>query len=391
MKPITVTLIFEGAALNRDEKVSGNTLSVKKLSRYSGEHTFISKTAIRYYLFQTLLYLGWKEAAVVVEKGEKGKGKGEEEEKKKNQVIQFNILEDDILTSGELDVFGYMYTIEKEKGEGKEGRAFTRKAPLGITKAVSLEPYLGDLAFYANHHLVARARKEGWDAQPNPYSKEEHESFYRVSFTLDTERLGRDEWIIHNEPKLELDRNTLKLSLDAKTSGKGKDTESLLKTVSFQKPDPQKREVETERGRIWWKPLKDKLWKVVFELYEEEKRRRVRDVLEALRNGFVAQSSGEANSLTPLFFLAAPVKVPSPVFHPKIYLDFSERPIRVRGIRDALANGWVISPAYVYMHERFQADIPDRVGNVEVRKDLGDRAAWPEWLDEVLRTKGPAS
>ncbi len=372
MKPITVTLIFEGSALNRDEKVSQNTLSVKKISRHSGEHTFISKTAIRHYLFETLIRKGWKEAAVTSD----------------GKVIQFDIRRDDILSSEELDVFGYMYTPGKTDSE--RGGAFTRKAPLGITKAVSLEPYFGDLAFYANHHMVARAQRKGYEATPDPFSKEEHESFYRVSFTLDTERIGIDEWIIPTEP--ELDGNILKLHLHGKTSGRGKNAVSHDKPIPIRRADPEKREAETEKGRIRWEPLEGAagLWKITFELHEEEKRRRVRDVLEALRDGIVAQSSGEANPLTPLFFLAAPVRVPSPVFHPKITLDFSERPIRVRGIRDALANGWVVSPAYVYVSERFQAEIPP-VQGVEIRKDIADRAAWSGWLDEVLKTEGPAS
>ncbi len=178
MKSITVTLIFEGAALNRDEKVDQNTLSVKRLTRPTGEHTFISKPAIRHYLFETLMRMGWKEARVIAD----------------NKVVQFDLLHDDILTSEELDVFGYMFTPAKSDGE--KGGALVRKAPLGITKAISLEPYLGDLAFYANHHMVHRARREGMATNPDPYGKEEHMSFYKVSFTIDSARLGTDEWLV---------------------------------------------------------------------------------------------------------------------------------------------------------------------------------------------------
>jgi CRISPR-associated protein Cst2 len=370
MKPITVTLIFEGSALNRDEKVAQNTLSVKKISRHSGEHTFISKTAIRHYLFETLTRNGWKEAAVTSD----------------GKVIQFDIRGDDILTSEELDVFGYMYTPERSQGE--KGGAFTRKAPLGITKAVSLEPYLGDMAFYANHHMVARAQAKGYKATPDPYSKEEHESFYRVSFTLDTERIGKDTWILPAEP--EVDDNTLNLRLHGKEGGKGKSGGSYAKSITLRHVDPEKGEAETEKGRIRWKPLEGSagLWEVTFELHEKEKRRRIQDVLKALRNSIVAQSSGEANPLTPLFFLAAPVRVPSPVFHPKIFLDYSERPLRVRGIRDALANGWVASPAYVYVSERFQADIPNQGDTaVQVITDIASSEQWKNWLNKVLNSQ----
>jgi CRISPR-associated protein Cst2 len=54
MKNITLTIIFEGSALNRDEKIGGNILSIKKLQIGGKTISFIGKTAIRHYLFSTL-------------------------------------------------------------------------------------------------------------------------------------------------------------------------------------------------------------------------------------------------------------------------------------------------------------------------------------------------
>lgn len=54
VKHITLTMIFEGSALNRDEKASGNILSIKKLKRGDKTVSFIVKPAMRYYLFKTL-------------------------------------------------------------------------------------------------------------------------------------------------------------------------------------------------------------------------------------------------------------------------------------------------------------------------------------------------
>ncbi|MEO0127676.1 MAG: type I-B CRISPR-associated protein Cas7/Cst2/DevR [candidate division WOR-3 bacterium] len=173
MKHVTLTMIFEGSALNRDEKIGGNILSIKKLTRGNKTVSFIGKPAIRHYLFSTLQKaFGWKPAEVT------GQGK----------VVQFDITKDDIISSPELDAFGYMYTISKQT-------SITRKSPVGITKAVGLDPYNGDMAFYANHDLVNRGIKQGLDVTPNPYNKEEHISFYKLSLTIDRDNLGKDEWI----------------------------------------------------------------------------------------------------------------------------------------------------------------------------------------------------
>ncbi|MDH7604552.1 MAG: hypothetical protein QHH13_06605, partial [Melioribacter sp.] len=52
IKNITLTMIFEGAALNRDEKIGGNILSIKKMNVNGEIKSFISKVAIRHYLFE---------------------------------------------------------------------------------------------------------------------------------------------------------------------------------------------------------------------------------------------------------------------------------------------------------------------------------------------------
>jgi CRISPR-associated protein Cst2 len=180
MKHVTITVIYEANALNRDEKIGGNILSIKKLSRHGQTFSFIGKPALRHYLFATLQKAygeDWQPAPVIVQ------GEGE--------VVQFDILRADILTYAELDAFGYMYTIGNRT-------SITRRAPVGITKAVSLEVYPGDMAFYANHDLVARGIQQGLPATPNPYNKEEHQSFYKASFTIDLDVLGEDVWIVND-------------------------------------------------------------------------------------------------------------------------------------------------------------------------------------------------
>jgi len=423
LKNITITIIFEGSALNRDEKLAGNILSIKKLRRKDGTYSFISKTAIRHYLFSTLKKkFEWKEAAVCLS------GSGDK------KVVQFDITKDDILTSPELDAFGYMYTIGDE-------RSITRKSPIGITKAISLEPYEGDMAFYCNHDLVERAINQGEDAKPNPFSKEEHVSFYKVSFTIDVERLGKDEWIVEGvsydqtgkkliltlqtpkyailkdvkkekdeegnivykigEKEIYIDGRNVRISKDLMESDSKKkkderiplkfknnylagETESggkkskkpnievkefeeeenfyIFSVSEEPKYDEEKRELRIEIGLI--KKIenveekeKDKKYevngslikvekagnksKVIFEVSDDEKKKRIKDLLTVIKNGLYSQSSGEANSIIPLFIIAGAVKIPSPIFHPYIYLAREDGSYIVCGIQDCLNNEWI--------------------------------------------------
>ena len=308
LKNITITIIFEGSALNRDEKLAGNILSIKKLRRKDGTYSFISKTAIRHYLFSTLVRNEWKETAVCLS------GSGDK------KVVQFDITKDDILTSPELDAFGYMYTIGGEM-------AITRKSPVGITKAISLEPYEGDMAFYCNHDLVERANKDGEYATPNPFSKEEHVSFYKVSFTIDVERLGKDEWIVNQMPNF--NNNELKITLP---DGK----EKIIPNIQ----QISQNEYKTQNDTIKIEPVGNK-YKIIFELDGSKKKERIKQILEAIKNGLYSQSSGEANSIIPLFMIAGAVKIPSPIFHPYIYLAREDGSYIVCGIQDCLNNGWL--------------------------------------------------
>jgi CRISPR-associated protein Cst2 len=331
LKNITITIIFEGSALNRDENLAGNILSIKKLRRKDGTYSFISKTAIRHYLFSTLVRNEWKgkEAAVCLS------GSGDK------KVVQFDITKDDILTSPELDAFGYMYTIGGEM-------AITRKSPIGITKAISLEHYEGDMAFYCNHDLVERANKDGEYATPNPFSKEEHVSFYKVSFTIDVERLGKDEWVFPK--KVERDNKVYTRRLD-KDSNKIQIKESPSRRSSGGESDEEERIIfehifkenisDLERRGELVITEDDKKIKFDFILSPNEKKERIEQILKAIKNGLCSQSSGEANSIIPLFIIAGAVKIPSPIFHPYIYLAREDGSYIVCGIQDCLNNEWI--------------------------------------------------
>ncbi len=311
IKNVTMTIIFEGSALNRDEKIGGNILSIKKLNIYGEPRSFIGKPAIRHYLFETLHHLNGWQPAPVIERGDR-----------ENKTVQFDLRNADILSYSELDLFGYMFTV---KGE----RSLTRKSPLGITKAISLSPYGADMAFYANHDLVNRGRKQGLDLNPNPYNKEEHYSLYKISFTIDSKILGNDEWIVDSSPEVKNNNLIIKLSES--------DTKQINNVNSINETS-----VKISEGSIHWNQIPSTSKYIVkFELNHDQKVLRLLQLLNAIKDGFYAQSSNEMNTIVPLFIIASAVKVPSPVFHPYIDVKRKNGELKVIGIQDCLKNSWI--------------------------------------------------
>ena len=456
IKHITVTIIFDGSALNRDEKIGGNILSIKKLNVNGEVRSFIGKPAIRHYLFQTLHRVcNWAPAKVT--------GQG--------QVVQFDLTQNDILSSPELDVFGYMFTIGRQ--------AITRKSPLGITKAVALSPYEADLAFYTNHDLVARGKREGLNLNPSPVNKEEHNSFYKVSFTLDAKMIGKDIWIVedrkYENDKLSLliaEPQSIDLDVKEKTDEEGRSyyevkgkkiyVDGLTLTVDkeLMKINPPKQNVEehlvfsdkgkskfrifdfaydedsksyiftlgkepkydsdnskltleigaireipctkeestskdgeeiysvgknaNETGKIYVKELKPSgPYRIRFELTNEEKIQRMQQVICAIKNGLYAQSSGEANTIIPLFLIAGAVKVPSPVFHPYIDVRKEDGQWKVIGVGDALENSWLMKDGdkpivYIQDCERLKVDSADKE-----KVKYHESANWKQFLQDL--------
>jgi len=301
---ITLTVIFEGSALNRNEKIGGNILSVKKINVNGQEKTFISKPAIRHYLFTTLKRANnWKEAGIFNE----------------GDVLQFDVGNQDIVNCEELDVFGYMNTTAR----------VTRKAPLGITKAISLFPFEQDMAIYANHDLVKRGRMQGMDkVEPDPYNKEEHTSLYKISFTIDTKILGLDKWIVDD-----FNKNNNEITIKYKKNNKDKALKFIKKGI----------QVEDINGK--------KI--ITFQISPEQKLNRINQILQAIKNGLIAHSSGESNTIVPLFMIAGAVKVPSPVFHSFIDVRKNDKgEFEVYGVKDALKNGWLKNDIFIEDSER---------------------------------------
>ncbi|MEM4386029.1 MAG: type I-B CRISPR-associated protein Cas7/Cst2/DevR [Candidatus Anstonellales archaeon] len=166
MQALGVTVLYpEVPALNRSEN-QGNILVLKRI----GDFVYISRQAMRYYLWNTLkTSFGWKETKVNSESG----------------VVQFSIEE----ITEELLSFGFMVAKkgknDQDESGDKKGIQITRKAAVSMTDGEFLNRYLGEISFNANHDLVRRAG----DADPAPYQKEEHRGILRWSVVIDVDRL----------------------------------------------------------------------------------------------------------------------------------------------------------------------------------------------------------
>jgi CRISPR-associated protein Cst2 len=301
LKAITFTIIFEASALNRDEKLGGNIPSIKKLTRFGNKtFSYLSRVAMRHYLFETL-YKSFPNYWSLTPTYESGSGD--------NKVVQFDLKQANILTYAELDVFGYMFTEKNKVNNNTENVTMTRKAALGITKAVALETWEGDMQFNANHDIASRC-----GANPNPVNKEEQKSYFKVSFTIDVDKLGCDEWQF-KELKYDPVKQELTLEFPA----------GLKIVIANANVDHQNNSYDVSGfGSI---ESNNTYRKATFIVAENIKKTRICQLLEVLKNGLVYHTSGENYGIVPLFIIAAGLKLPIPLFNSFVELGSFESSI----------------------------------------------------------------
>ncbi len=166
---LTITMIFKAQSLNYSEGI-GNIAELKKLTRGNGDvYTFASRQALRY----DIARLGnemfnWNLQVV----------------NKDKKTVQFS-EEYTIKDSEEMDLFGYMRTIEKT--DKKEGGANVRSAVVRLSNALSLEKYKSDIEFLSNKGMADRSKKH-----PNIANLEQHLSYYTYTVTIDLSKVGID-------------------------------------------------------------------------------------------------------------------------------------------------------------------------------------------------------
>ena len=94
----------------------------------------------------------------------------------------------------------------------------------------------------------------------------------------------------------------------------------------------------------------------------------MQQLLFVIKNGLMAQSSNELNSIKPLFILAGDVKVPMPVFHADIDIKKEDGELKVIGVKDAIDNGWLLDNIYLQCNERLSMT---PVNDGKIKSDWG--------------------
>ncbi|MCX8082437.1 MAG: type I-B CRISPR-associated protein Cas7/Cst2/DevR [bacterium] len=80
---------------------------------------------------------------------------------------------------------------------------------------------------------------------------------------------------------------------------------------------------------------------------DQEKEGRVLDILTSIYNGLYYHSSGECPGIVPLFLISGIVKIPIPIFHSFVDVEFykeNHRPkfrIRENLLQNGISNGWI--------------------------------------------------
>jgi CRISPR-associated protein Cst2 len=263
-------VVFYGSSLNYDQG-SGNYQELKKITRWDGrQYTVASRYALRYSLLETGRKLGlWK-----IAEGDKLARAGSGD----NTVIQPAtelLLSGEILKYPEFDLFGYLITSTTPQN--------FRSAPVKLSHAVSMTPFNYDALFNANLGLANRMRKVYGEMKPNPFTAEEHETFYQYSIVVDIDEIGKADVFITLSSNISLGRDDENKEIKMKIEDvikegdkvkfifkKGKDTEEIT----------QHNEVKLET----FEKINKNLVHIRYSIPPEKQKERLKNLIRAVLN-----------------------------------------------------------------------------------------------------------
>ncbi|MBE8538704.1 type I-B CRISPR-associated protein Cas7/Cst2/DevR [Geoglobus acetivorans] len=200
-KFLVLDVVFYGGSLNYDQG-SGNYQELKKVTKWDGkQYTLVSRYALRYSILETAKRMGlWKTAdADNLQKAGDGN----------KTVIQPStelLLTGKILNYPEFDLFGYLITSTSPQN--------FREAPVKISHAISMTPFAYDVLFNANIGLANRMREKYGEMTPNPFTSEEHQTFYQYSIVIDVDRIGEIEVYLQKRGEIGLTDEKEKWKVD---------------------------------------------------------------------------------------------------------------------------------------------------------------------------------
>ena len=365
---ITLTVVFEAMSLNRDESM-GNIQSLHLLTRGNNKtYSYMSRQALTYAVRKFLIESGkWPETPV----------------QKSGDVTQY---ETDLEKFPEIDLFGYMETT-KGKSSG-EGSAKTRPAAVTFTHAISLEPYNGDMAFYANPEM---ARRSG--SNPNPYNRQEHKSLYKYSVVIDLARIGIE--IVNDEiSQEEWDKTFLPINDPKKEFIKIEDTEKWRKIEDNNKISYCKKISEKEKNSNDGKKKKAEILvekNIYFKNISREKR--IIQLLDAIAS-LSHQIMAYREPLNPLFIAAAHLKFGTPIFHNYVELKDDEGDNQNAVInRKLFDKGINHAESIKYEDNRILWGILEGAGDLHLKMEGNNNRKTPQevitevknWVEEIYK------
>jgi CRISPR-associated protein Cst2 len=187
------------ASLNGGEGTGGNVTVMKKITNYKGdEFAYISGQALRRYMKETLLQLGYK-ITEVDEKGqptfrdEKGKTIDLDKKLKEHKEVAFKKFVD-------LDLFGYMFP--------NGGR---RWSPVKVTPLISILPYKGEYDYLTRKQKPKKANEKSGNIVQIEIDTM---NFMRGNIMVNTAHIGNeiDEYSYDITPILSDDEKTERLN-----------------------------------------------------------------------------------------------------------------------------------------------------------------------------------